>query len=414
MIRKIIGVAVCFAAIFTQAGAQELGIELDGGLQGMRYPLQNGQTKQLPGASLGLSYIFRLSSQWGLHTGISGGLYRTQATLQDGIVFTSDQVDDAGSAFQYSLKAEGYKETQQFFSASVPLLLQYHTAGADAQWYFEAGGKVVVPFNTSVQISAQQLSLSGYYPDYNLDVSNLPQHGFGELNGWKGSTTLELKPAAALSAATGLRFRLSSGTSLYAGLYVDYGLTNLKGKNDSMPLVTYNPTGINGVQVNSVMATQNTGQATLLSFGLQVRLSFGATKAKPVPQTKIKNEPQPPADSTLSDEEAELIERSVIFGTIGETALPEIEKDHLDNVAALMKQHPDIRISIEGHICNSETETENIKVGAARAKAVANYLRSKGIDRSRMDVSSAGESDPVVPYDPPANYQNRRVDIRMK
>src|ERR1700733_11842177 len=208
MVRKIVGIAVCLTAIITQSGAQELGIELNGGLQGMRYQLQNGQNKQLPGGSLGLSHIFRLSSRWGLRTGVVGGIYRTQATLQDGVVFTSDQVDDAGSAFQYNVKTEGYKEAQRFFVTSIPLLLQYHTAGS-TQWYLEAGGKVLVPFNTSIQVSAQQLSLSGYYPDFNLDVSNLPQHGFGALNNWKGSTTSDLKPAAALSAATGLSFTLS-------------------------------------------------------------------------------------------------------------------------------------------------------------------------------------------------------------
>jgi outer membrane protein OmpA-like peptidoglycan-associated protein len=411
MFRKIIGVAVCFTAIFTQAGAQELGIELNGGLQGMKYPLQNGQNKQLPGASLGLSYIFRLSSRWGLHTGITGGLYRTQATLQDNTAFTSDQVDDAGSAFQYNLKTEGYKETQQFFAASVPLLLQYHTAGTGAQWWVEGGGKVLVPFNTSIRISAQQLNLSAYYPDFNLNVSNLPQHGFGTLNGWKGSTTSELKPAAALSVATGLKFRLSPGTQLYAGLFVDYGLTNLKGKDSSMPLVTYSSAGIKGVQVNSVLTTQNAGQATLLSFGLQLRLSFGSAKAKPAAQTKIEKEPQQPADSTLSDDDLEVLQRPVIFGTLGITSLSEYEKQQLDEVAKVMKEHPNIRISIVGHICNSGTETESIKVGAARAKAVANYLRSTGIDRGRMNVSWASESDPFLSYDPPANYQNRRVVI---
>jgi outer membrane protein OmpA-like peptidoglycan-associated protein len=421
MIRKIVGIVVCFAAIITPADAQELGIELNGGLQGMQYQLQNGHVTQLPAGSLGIDYSFRLGNRWDLLTSIIGGLYRTQATLQNGAVFTYDQVDDAGSAFEYRLKPTGYKETQQFFAAGIPLLLQYHTTGPGTQWYFDAGGKALFPLSASIQVSAQQLSLSGYYPDYNLEVSNLPQHGFGTLNGWKSSTTTELKPAAALSAATGVSFRLSRGTRLYAGLYADYGLTALKEKNDSLPLVTYSSTGINGVKVNSVMTTKNAGQITSLSFGLQVRFSFGPARAKPAQakplapaQTKIKQEPQQPATDTLSDDEAEVMQRSVIFGTIGTTSLSELERQHLDEVATILKQHPGIRISIVGHICNSGTETESIKVGAARAKAVARYLQSTGIDRSRMDISSVRESDPVLPYDPPANYLNRRVVIAVE
>ena len=414
MIKKVFGVTICFAALITQAGAQEFGIELNSGLQGMYYTLQNGQSKLLPGGSLSLNYTFSLSSQWGLLTGVTGGLYRAQATLPDGVVFTSDQVDDAGSAFQYNVKTTGYIETQRFIAASIPLQLQYHTAGPGTQWYFNGGGEVLFPFNASIYVSVQKLSLSGYYPDVNLEVSNLPQHGFGTLNGWKRSTSFKLKPAAALSAATGLSFGLSPGTRLYTGLYVEYGLTDLKDKNSSMPLVTYSSIGISRVQPNGVLNMQNAGQATLLSFGVQVRLSFGSTKAKPSIQHKTKTEPELQGMPTISDDEVDVIQRPVIFGIIGETSVPEIEKSHLNEIAEIMKQYPRIRISIVGHICNSSAETENIKVGAARAKAVAHYLRGKGIDRGRMDISFFGKSDPGDTTDPSANYQNRRVVITVE
>ena len=95
---------------------------MDGGLQGTHYQLQNGATQLRPGGSLSLLYTFRLGSQWGLITGISGGLYRTQATFPDGTAFSNYQVDDEGSAFQYGMKTSGYKETQQFFAAGVPVL----------------------------------------------------------------------------------------------------------------------------------------------------------------------------------------------------------------------------------------------------------------------------------------------------
>jgi OOP family OmpA-OmpF porin len=414
MVKKIIGIAICLTAIALESGAQELGIELNGGLQGTQFQLQNGQAMQLPGGSLGLSYSFRLGSHWDLLTGLTGGIYRSQATLQDGVVSSYDQVDDAGSAFRYNVKTTGYKETQQFIAASIPLLLQYHTDGARTRWYFNAGGRALLPLNASIQQSAQQLSLSGYYPDYNVELTNLPQHGFGTIKSWKASQTLKLKPAAALSAATGLSFRLSPGARLYAGLYVNYGITDLKDQNSALPLVTYSSTGINGIQANSVVNTQNAGQVTLLSFGLQVRLSFGSTKEKPAAQARTKKEPQPPAELTVSDDEAAIIHRPVLFVVVGETSLPEFEKQKLDAVANILNQCPDIRISIVGHVCNSGTKTESMKVGTARAKAVAKYLRGIGIDRSRMDVSSASVRDPVLSNNPDANYRNRRVVIRVE
>ena len=413
MSRLIIGIAICFTAIMMRADAQGLNIELNGGLQGTRYQLQNGQSQLLPGGSLGLTYSFRLGSNWDLLSGVTGGIYRTQASLRDGVVFTTYQVDDIGSAFQYTMKTAGYKETQQFFAAGIPLLLQYHTTGAGVQWYFDGGGKVFAPFNSSIKVSAKQLTLSGYYPDFNIDVSNLPEHGFGTVSGWKTNATTKLSPSAALSAATGVSFGLSPGARLYVGLYVDYGLTSLKEKTDSMPLVTYNPTGIAGVRAGSVLNGSGAGQVSLLSFGLQLRLSFGSAKPKAARSNATK-EPPPPLDSAVSVDLYEAIERPVVFGLFNETTLPQIQKEHLDEVAEILKQYPTIRISLVGHICNSETKTEDKKVGRARTRAVAKYLESKGVDGRRIDVSPVIQSDEFAPDNPPANYRNRRVVVAVE
>jgi OmpA-OmpF porin, OOP family len=409
MIRKTIAIAICLTAVTIGSRAQELGIELNGGLQGTKYQLQNGQTIQLPGGSLGLSYSFRLSRHWNLLTGVTGGVYRTQATLNDGVAFTYNQVDDAGSAFQYNVKTNGYKETQQFIAASIPLLLQYHTAGARTQWYFSAGGQALFPLNAAIRQSAQQLSLSGYYPDYNLEVSNLPQHGFGTINHWTASQTVALTPTAALSAETGLSFQLSRGTRLYTGVYLDYGLSDLKGRNDSMPLVTYSSTDVNNVQANSVLKMPIAGQMTLLSFGLQVRISFGSTNAKPVDRHSPRQ-----ASPAISADDTAFLQTPILFGALGETDILDFQKLHLDDVATILKQYPNIRISIVGHICNSGDETEKIEVGEARARVVARYLRSSGISRRRMDISFLRESDPVLPNNPSANYRNRRVVITVE
>ncbi|HEY8972414.1 MAG TPA: OmpA family protein [Puia sp.] len=459
MTGKIIGIAVCLAAIIARANAQEFGIELSGGWQGMQYSLKGGQAKLLPGGSLGLNYTFKLSDHLGLLTGVTGGVYRTQATLQDGKVFTYGAVDDVGSAFQYRLKFTGYQETQRFIAASIPLLLQYHTAGAGMQFYIDGGAKLFIPFNTNVQISAKHADITGYYPDFNVELSDLPQHGFGTLDNWETTSTLKIRPAGALSAGAGMIFRLSSGLSLYTGLFVDYGLTNLKDNKDTLPLIAYAPKGAKQTQANSVLNTQYAGRATLLSYGLQIRLSFGHSRTKSVTrldtaartQTAVPSQPvvqsqtvvqpttvprsdtaasaqttvRPPiaapsqpaalpktregSSPALSPEEAATINEPVVFGIVGETSIPQLQQPHLDELISLLKQHPNIHLTIVGHYCNGEMTTESKKVGEARAKAVMRYLQKKGIPRNRMTAVPASEGDPSLVSDPAANYQRRRV-----
>jgi OmpA-OmpF porin, OOP family len=414
MITKIIGLIGCFVVLISQTDAQGLSIGLDGGLQGTQYSLQGGSNRLLPGGSLDLLYAFHITGRWSLLTGITGGIYRTEARFPDGTAFADYQVDDEGSAFQYNIKTTGYKETQRFFAAGIPLLLQYHTAGAGTQWYIDGGGKVMFPASVSSNVSAQQLSLSGYYPDDNVVVTNLPQHGFGTLQNWKAHASAELRPAAVLSAATGVSFRLSRGTRLYAGLFVEYGLTDFKSKGDSMPLVTYNSTSVSGLNANGVLKMQNAGRMTSLSFGLQVRLSFETTTSRHKVRPTPKRLPQDTAMATISDEEADFIQQPLVFGIIQKVEVPFVLMPHLDGVASVMMQHPTIRISIVGHFCSSGTETEDPKIGIARAEAVVRYLKSKGILQSRMDIGAVDESDPFMPYDFNANYQKRRVVISVK
>ena len=414
MTGKIIGLIGCFVVLISQIDAQGLSIGLDGGLQGTQYRLQGGSTSLLPGGSLSLLYAFHLRGRWNLLTGITGGIYRTKARFPDGTAFADYQVDDEGSAFQYNIKTTGYKETQRVFAVGIPLLLQFHTAGAGTQWYIDGGGKVMFPTGVSSNVSAQQLGLSGYYPDYNLVVTNLPQHGFGTLNNWKAHASAELRPAAAVSAATGFSFRLSRGTRLYAGLFVEYGLTGLKARGDSMPLVTYNPTSVSGLNANGVLNMQNAGRMTSLVLGLQVKLSFETARSGLKVRPKQKRLPQDTATVNISEEEVDSIQQPLVFGIIQKVEVPFVLGPHLDEVASIMMEHPNIRISIVGHYCCAETETEDQKTGIARAESVARYLKGKGIRQSRMDIGAVNESDPLEPSDFNANYQKRRVVISVE
>ncbi len=409
---------ICFIALGLKAHTQGLSVGIDGGEQGTKYSLRNGQTALLPGGSAGLFYTFQLKGGLGVITGLTAGVYRTQATLPDGITFNNYQVDDAGSAFEYNMRTAGYKETQQFMAAGIPVLLQYHTPGAGPQLYVSAGGKVVLPVSEKIHISARQLMLSGYYPDYNVEVADLPQHGFGNLNNWTSTATVKLNPAVSLTASAGVSFRVSPGMRLLTGLFVEYGLTSLRTANsDSLPLVSYSPKGVVGVKGNSVLNMPGAGEVKSFAFGFQVRLSFGPERPKAVVKKKkaLSSQVIPvTADTTLTDEDAATIQKPVVFGVIDEITIPEIAKDHLDDVAAILLQHPSVRISLVGHICNSGTETEDPKIGVARAEAVASYLKARGVARTRMEVGGVNTSDPVLPNNPGANFQKRRVVVTIK
>jgi OOP family OmpA-OmpF porin len=461
MTRKEMVLILCFTMTAAKTMAQELNVWTNDGWQGLSYKIQNGQTKLLPDGSLGLGYTFPVSRHWGLITGLTAGFSATRATLRDS-TYSSYEVDNTGTAFRYDVKTSGYQETQRFFSFGIPLMLQYHTTGSRTQWYLNGGAELLLPFNAHIQSSARQLQLSGYYPDFNVNVSNVPQHGFGTVGNWRGSTTYALKTTTvAGTIETGVCFVLSSHTKFYTGVYFKYGLDDIKGSSGSAPLVPYSPNGLTGMRAGSVLNTPNAGDARAVAFGLQLRLGFGhfksrsahqvrrpeETKAPGVPSQQISTAPQDtspirpkdtpvmrpqtprqavaPADTLasakvsqpasqpkISRDETGTIEQPVVFGVLGKTDLPERARPHLDEVAEILKKYPDVRILIIGHTCSIGTKAENVKVGRYRAEAVASYLVGRGVPIEKMELRSAGESNPAWPNSTPAGRsKNRRVTI---
>jgi outer membrane protein OmpA-like peptidoglycan-associated protein len=70
------------------------------------------------------------------------------------------------------------------------------------------------------------------------------------------------------------------------------------------------------------------------------------------------------------------------------------------------------RVSIVGHTCDLGPEAYNQGLSERRARAVADFLVSKGVPVAELDVAGKGESQPKHPNDGEANRaRNRRVDV---
>jgi OmpA-OmpF porin, OOP family len=86
----------------------------------------------------------------------------------------------------------------------------------------------------------------------------------------------------------------------------------------------------------------------------------------------------------------------------------------LNKVAEFLLQNEEVEIMIGGHTDNAGTPEHNKKLSDARAKAVMDYLLSKGISENRVSAKGFGEDQPVAPNDNPENMRkNRRVEFTI-
>ena len=86
--------------------------------------------------------------------------------------------------------------------------------------------------------------------------------------------------------------------------------------------------------------------------------------------------------------------------------------NELELLAEQLHTYPNDRIRIVGHTDSSGSEAYNQKLSEQRARSVANYLMSTGIDRDRLTVIGLGESSPIATNDTAeGRARNRRVDV---
>lgn len=548
MKKIIISTCLLTALLQVQSFAQ-FSVAVNAGLAGLQYKIKDGKSKLRPALGFDLGFTRTFHKHWAVVTGMGIMQYNTDALMNNSSDVSENQVDDMGAAFRYTVRSTGYKETQRFMAMNIPLMLQYRTARPErTQWFFNAGAKLILPFDTKIKATAQQLDLTGYYPDVNLEIKNLPQHGFGTVFNWSGENKYALKPEVAITALTGLSFNLKNGYRLSLGVYCDYGMTGMKKVTDQ-PLVTYNAPITSGVNANSVLAVNNAGFVRSFATGIQFKLEFGKKKAKVIkpemvdgdkdgitdsldlcpckagctafrgcPDTdgdgipdnidkcpdvkgleRLQGCPIPDTDKDgINDDEDKCPD---VPGTAAYHGCPPPEKDRdrdgifddvdkcpdipgvaenqgcpipdrdrdgvldgadkcpdipglpanegcpsiakevimqtnlaaenilfetntatlksssfpgLNEVVSIMLGTPGIILYIDGHTDYVGSDTFNQTLSENRARAVQNYIRSKGVNASQLHASGFGKSRPIADNKTPAGrMQNRRVELRL-
>jgi outer membrane protein OmpA-like peptidoglycan-associated protein len=84
----------------------------------------------------------------------------------------------------------------------------------------------------------------------------------------------------------------------------------------------------------------------------------------------------------------------------------------IDQIAETLKQYPNARIRIAGYADARGSEPANMALGKARADAIKASLGAKGIDATRIETVSGGESDPVdTNATASGRFENRRTEL---
>ena len=82
----------------------------------------------------------------------------------------------------------------------------------------------------------------------------------------------------------------------------------------------------------------------------------------------------------------------------------------LDGVAAGLKQHPRVKVEIQGHTDSIGKPAYNLKLSQRRAESVRSYLVMDGVPEEQLVAKGYGETQPVASNkDDDGRAKNRRV-----
>ncbi len=184
---------------------------------------------------------------------------------------------------------------------------------------------------------------------------------------------------------------------------------------DDMGMVSSNATGnfefylIAGLDYN--ITIRKDGFETL-SQGIKVSDTGGDESmninfyVNPIAQAKPEPEPEP------VEEEIFVLE-NLIFSS-GSNVIQRSSYAALDEFAEWLKARPSYVVQLEGHTDIAGNADANMRLSQARVESVKEYIRKKGIKKSRVLTKAFGGTQPLsTERTDAAKRANRRVEVRV-
>src|SRR5437879_3020186 len=167
-------------------------------------------------------------------------------------------------------------------------------------------------------------------------------------------------------------------------------------------------------------------------FPLAVAGAFACGHAQPVPDASAKAVEQPKAEATSAsaekkltpaeeshakgqadlDKAVEQLKAVTVFFEFDSATLTKDASEKLANIGAVLAQHPELKVRIEGNCDERGSEQYNLALGQRRADSAKKYLDKLGVKEEQITAISFGAEKPKAPgHDEEAWKQNRRDDV---
>jgi len=452
MKNKIIIVLSLLASVMLQAQepTQYLHFNVGAGLNNLSYTVPNGTQTGRAGYTINGAYSYFFTPNWGLQAGLGIQSFGSISKLN---YFTSTPaIDSEGDAFEFRSQYANWQEKQNALFIEIPIVAQYrYTINEKFGLIGSLGAKMALPVYATYNTFGGQIKTTGYYKQWDLEVSDLPEQGYNTITN-SFTDKISLNPVFMGLIDFGGLYKLSSNLELYAGAYFNYGFNKAK-TPDTKAIYE-----LNGAY-NGMFASNQVQNVKPVSLGLKVGIYLQIGKQKPTikievnepvlpvvsdkPETKkdtvatVVNNPavvetpsivasEPSArissPSAITDTEPASSFKEVVtiassiqikFDENSTQSISKINTESLKPLIEYLKSNPNARLQIIGHTSNTGSRQMNMKLGTQRALEIQKILIRLGASKEQLVTLSKAYDEPLVPNTTDANRAlNRRVELK--
>lgn len=157
--------------------------------------------------------------------------------------------------------------------------------------------------------------------------------------------------------------------------------------------------------------------------GMGAQTGLGATIQRQLPDGTVISIPQAGVESKLlgsiedsswtADSPTWLDFDEPLFDS-NESTLKPGAQEKVNNVAAILKAHPNVKVKVAGFTDNVGDDAANKQLSTARANAVMNALVQAGVGREQLSAEGYGEHNPVADNaTEEGRAKNRRISLQV-
>lgn len=216
--------------------------------------------------SVDAGYFF--SKYFGFSTGIGLSPYVTKVSL-DPYSNSLDTIDSESESYERRISGRNIKETQKIYFLEIPVILNFQCPFSKSIGFYLQGGINMAIHVGNNYSSSGTFSYSGYYPAYNVVLSDIPYEGFK--SNVKNDVSGELKVKTfnpGLIASGGFYFHNQKHFQISAGFFYKSMFSDI---SDYPPVESFQ-LSTHENQLRSLM--EGSEKATASSMGIMISMRY--------------------------------------------------------------------------------------------------------------------------------------------